>query len=217
VEREALSPIDEAAWFFQMLGLKEEQLFIPRYDSPSNANAVESLPTRQNPALKALADNLAGSVTPYLIEERLPLLAMPDSTQIQVGQKDGGIPIEKAYILARLRLIGNKKEAQEQMVAVWRNAIVEETVRRSPYQTAPQMLRCHYASALGRGVLRCTSSGCASRPCIWVLHLSALTLLCCTSVLRHCAMPYGLCDLRTHFFHLSRAISNNPHIWVYQI
>jgi hypothetical protein len=30
--------------------------------------------------------------------------------------------MEMAEVLARLRLIGNKKEAQEQMVAVWRNA-----------------------------------------------------------------------------------------------
>jgi ParB/RepB/Spo0J family partition protein len=120
-EREPLSPVDEAAWFFKMLGLKEEQLFTSKQygtDTTSKSFEVVPLPTETNPQLKALASTLDGSITSHFIEDRLPLLALPDSMQRQV---DDGIPVEKAKVLARLRLIGDKKDAQEQMLAIWKN------------------------------------------------------------------------------------------------
>jgi ParB-like chromosome segregation protein Spo0J len=83
VEREPLSPIDEAAWFFEMLGLKEEQLYTEKA-----ASAALALPTSKNPHVNDLADAL-GTISPNLIENRLPLLALPENMQKQVGHEDG--------------------------------------------------------------------------------------------------------------------------------
>lgn len=128
MEREALSPVDEAAWFFQMLGLKEEQLFIHEMgagghgkEMVADASAMLPIPTAKNPKVKILAENLGSAATDSLIELRLPLLALPDAMQRLVGKEDG-IPIKKAEVLARLRLIGDKDEAQKHMVAVWKQA-----------------------------------------------------------------------------------------------
>jgi len=119
VEREPLSPVDEANWFFKMLGLKEEQLFVTapgmKPDAVLPLGESRPLPSTDHPAVKNLATEI--NVERNIIERRLPLLSLPDSMQRQVGQN---IEIKKAEALARLRLIGDKKEAQEQMQAIWR-------------------------------------------------------------------------------------------------
>jgi len=121
VEREPLSPVDEAMWFFEMLGLKEEQLFISapgmKLDAVLPPGESRPLPTAEHPAVKNLATEI--NVERNVIERRLPLLSLPDSMQRQVGQD---IEIKKAEALARLRLVEDKEEAQKQMSALWKQA-----------------------------------------------------------------------------------------------
>ena len=125
MEREALSPVDEASWFFKMLGLKEEQLFVSK-EGEHDGVVLSPLPGYQNPIVQDLA-----KVTDFdasVIEKRLPLLALPENLQMKVGSGEKAeIPITKAQVLARLRLIENEKEAHEQMVAVWKNASTDGT------------------------------------------------------------------------------------------
>ena len=123
MEREALNPVDEAAWFFEMLGLNEPVLFGQKTEQeqdgvPAKGGAIGP-PSRKSPVLQKLAKEL--NVSDELIERRLPLLALPDSMQRQVDVENG-IPIEKAQVLARLRLVGDKDEAQKHMAAVWKQA-----------------------------------------------------------------------------------------------
>ena len=78
VEREALSVMDEANWFFTMLGLKDEQLWIAEVHSGGGSGSPEtpsSLPQEKNPIVKALASDLG--VSPQRIADRLPLRALP--------------------------------------------------------------------------------------------------------------------------------------------
>ena len=75
---------DEARWFFSMLGLREEQLWIhdqahglvgQKSDSEVRAD-LAPIPTDMSPRVKGLASEL--DVESRLIERRLPLLALPE-------------------------------------------------------------------------------------------------------------------------------------------
>jgi hypothetical protein len=77
----------------------------------------KGLPTHKNAQTKKLAQELGISVK--RIEDRLPFRALPPDLARLVGED--GIPIKKAKALARLRLIGDKDEAQKEMSA-WKLA-----------------------------------------------------------------------------------------------
>lgn len=126
VEREEMNPIDEAGWFFSMLGLKEEQLFSPLEKGEGGESLLPPLPTGNNPNVQKLANKLG--ITPSMIDRRLPLLAL--SSELQdltvrtfLGETDEReIPLvpTKAEAIARLRLIGNKEDAQKEMLSAWK-------------------------------------------------------------------------------------------------
>lgn len=127
LEREQMSAIDEANWFFKMLKLKEEQLFIHAQGTKGTdfveLHGVLPLPSEINPDVIDLAKKIG--IKPDRIADRhtgrLQLLALPENLQQQVG-KDDGITIQKAVVLSRLRLIGDKEEAHKQMLALWKSA-----------------------------------------------------------------------------------------------
>lgn len=120
-EREQLNPIDDAGWFFEMLDLKEEQLFTPH----KGGGEVDALPTKKHRNVISLARDLG--ISPNMIERRLPLLALPSELQELTMESfsddtDVEIPmsISKAESVSRLRLVGDREEAQKQMRNVWR-------------------------------------------------------------------------------------------------
>jgi ParB family transcriptional regulator, chromosome partitioning protein len=128
IEREELNPIDDAGWFFNMLGLKEGQLFVTKSSEKGDdtAMAVLPLPTHQNPDVIQLSNKIG--VTSSRIEKRLPLLALPSELQDllarsslkEIGEDETPLGTEKAEAIARLRLIGIKEEAHEHMKSVWK-------------------------------------------------------------------------------------------------
>lgn len=124
VEREQLNPIDEAGWFFVMLDLKEEQLFTP-LKGTSSGEEVMPLPSHEHVKMKGLSGELGLSAV--TIESRLPLLALPEDLQNLLAKTffkeltgdEIAMGIEKGESIARLRLIGDKDESQEQMKTIW--------------------------------------------------------------------------------------------------
>ncbi|MEW6069077.1 MAG: ParB/RepB/Spo0J family partition protein [Candidatus Thermoplasmatota archaeon] len=125
VEREELDPIAEAGWFFNMLNLKEEQLFTPGTKAGRSPEGFLPLPSKEDSQVVKIATELDKSAK--TICERLPLLALPDrlqdlTTRTFLKELDEGedpMGVEKAEAIARLRLIGNKEKAHEEMLTMW--------------------------------------------------------------------------------------------------
>jgi len=124
VEREQLNPIDEAGWFFKMLALHKEQLYMPQTESVTSGEPP--LPSHGHPEVIKLAKELG--TTPTIIEHRLPLLALPEELQEltiktffeEIDEKDARLVTTTAEVIARLRLMGDKEESQEQMMTIWK-------------------------------------------------------------------------------------------------
>jgi len=67
----------DAGWFFEILELKEEQLFTPQHEK--GAFSEIALPSYENSDVINLAEEL--HITPQVIGNRLPLLALPSDLQ----------------------------------------------------------------------------------------------------------------------------------------
>jgi ParB-like chromosome segregation protein Spo0J len=132
MEREQLSPMDDAGWFFEMLELKTEQLFSP-LESGTRPKGGSPLPGESNPQVAALGKKL--NISPRLIRNRLPLLALPSELQDlatrtffdNIGDDKSPMRTYKAEAIARLRLIGDKDEAHKHMKDVWKKWGNEDT------------------------------------------------------------------------------------------
>jgi len=122
-DRENTSPVDDAGWFFEMLELNEEQLFTPKKGSQE---PLKFLPTEKHSDVINLATDL--HITPKVIGNRLPLLALPSNLQgilnrtflDELEEDEISMSILKAQYISRLRLIGDKDKAHKEMLNVWK-------------------------------------------------------------------------------------------------
>lgn len=127
-QREDLDPIAEARYFWQLLGLQEPQLWQESPTGPVRNGVPNSgLPSHLSPDVervaKTVGENDEGGKK--VIANRLTLLALPEDlqkilTSVSFDDSDEPMSIRKAEILARLRLLGDKAVAHNNMLALWK-------------------------------------------------------------------------------------------------
>jgi len=118
-ETELDSAMDQAWRFFERLGLEEAHLFTARYHSEKSSpseEAKKTIPGKKAPEVQSLAKRLGES--PQIIENRLPLMALP-SNLVKYLEK-GEMAIGSAEELVRLRLLEDKSVAHEEMLKTWK-------------------------------------------------------------------------------------------------